>query len=473
MNEQPLHSLAPVDVALEAWVVRAMPAWTPARRQALMARLGWSGTRLPTLEEVGQQEGLTRERVRQLQVGLVRRLGATNAPDKDSFRIAAQLLSDHRMFPTQSAGRLLHEHGLVRQPLPDAGIALLFRLLGYPNVFEEYEARFRERQPHFREALQVAKALTRSVGVACIDWVRDDSGGLVDVDALKRELGGASWCRFLDETWFWDPNTPVGRNRLVNLTAKMLAACGSLELRQLRGGLDRNFRLGRLPHVPSLHALRLFFEHHREFAIDDEDIVTSMRPLDPESELDTSELILFRVLREAPDGFLDRTELFRQAVAAGMNQNTFGVLSSYSPILDNPTQNRWMLRGSNISPAVLTARRTLRKRRFAQDEWTPRGTLLLQRETPGYWTMVVSVPRALHSYVAERTFDAVDESGVHVGRVRWDQGGTSWGYSAFLESRGARDGDLLSADFDLTTGAVVLELQPHEAGEEPALDSAR
>jgi hypothetical protein len=455
-----------MDVALEAWVVRAVPNWTSSRRHALMARIGWIGASPPTLEEVGHREGLTRERARQLQVRLVRKLGAVHAPDKDAFRKAAQLISDHRTFPTKSAGRLLYEHGLVRQPLPDVGIALLFRLLGYPNVFEAYEANLRERQPHLREAVSVAKALTRSVGVGCIQWAHNDSGGLVDLDELKRDLAGASWCRFLDEDWFWDPNTPGGRNRLVNLTEKMLAACGPLEVRELRGGLDRNFRLGRLPHIPSLHALRLFYEAHREFAIDDEDIVTSTRTLSPESELDTVELIIFRILKEAPDGFLDRTEFFRRAVGAGMNPNTFGVLSSYSPIIDNPMQDRWMLRGSNVSPAVLAAKRTVRRRRFAQDEWTARGTLRLRRETPDYWTMVVSVPRALRSYVAERTFDAVDESGAHVGRIRWDQGGTSWGYSGFLESRAARGGDILTAEFDLVTGSVVLELHHREEGEE-------
>jgi len=54
-------------------------------------------------------------------------------------------------------------------------------------------------------------------------------------------------------------------------------------------------------------------------------------------------------------GFLDRTELLRQATEAGINQNTFAVYSSYSPILDNPVTDRWVLRGADVSPAAMEA----------------------------------------------------------------------------------------------------------------------
>lgn len=448
-----------MDVALVAWVAKAVPSWTATRREALMTRIGWRGGEVPTLEEIGLHLDLTRERVRQLQVKLEGRLERVEPPDVEPFRRMAQLIADHRHTPTQSAGRLLQEHELVSAPLPDQGLTLLLRLLGESELFASYQTRLREQQPQLKEALRMAKDLTRSVGVACVEWVTDDGGGSLDAAVLERELKRTVWCRFLDAEWFWDPKTPPGRNRLVNVTTKMLAACGPLHLREVRDGLDRNFRLGRLTHLPSLHALRLFFRDHADFQIDGDDLVASVLPLDPERELETIELILYHILRGAPDGFLDRGELFRQATAAGMNQNTFSVISSYSPILDNPVQDRWILRGSDVSPAVLEAQRRFKKRRFAYDEWTDRGTLRVARETSGYWNMVVSVPRALKAYVAGRTFRAVDENGVEAGRVRCDENGTSWGYSGFLQTLGVRDGDVLVVDFDLVRNLVTLILR--------------
>lgn len=231
-----------------------------------------------------------------------------------------------------------------------------------------------------------------------------------------------------------------------------------------QGGLDRSVRIGRLPHLPSLYALRLFYRDHPDFEVDARDVVTSGRPLDPDDELDGTELIFYRILRDALDGFLDRASLFRKAIDAGMNQNTFSVYSSYSPILDSPMQDRWVLRGTDVSPAALEARRSPRRRRYAHDEWTSRGTLRLERETTYNWSLVTNVSKALKPYVAGRVFEAIDGAGASAGRVRWDENGASWGYSVFLQRVQAKGGDVLIADFNLVEGSVTLCLRRVEAG---------
>jgi hypothetical protein len=453
-----------LDSALEAWVTSAVPKWTEPRRRAVMARIGWRGPAVPTLDEVGVGIGLTRERVRQLQKKLTGRLEQVRPPQREAFQFVVQLISNNRGDATQRPGRLLRDHGLVMQPLPEAGLALLFRLLGQSEVLDGYLEAYYDKQPALREVVRVAKDLTRSVGVACLEWVEADSSQSTDDAAIRRELQAAPWCRWLDDDWFWDPKTPRGRNRLVNLSVKMLAACGQLELREVREGLDRSVRNGRLPHLPSLHALRLFYRDHPDFEVDAREVVTSVRPLDPDEELDGTELIFYRILRDAPDAFLDRATLFRQATDAGMNQNTFSVYSSYSPIVDSPMQDRWILRGTDVSPAALEARRSPRRRRYAHDEWTSRGTLRLERETTYNWSLVTNVSKALKPYVAGRVFEAIDGAGADAGRVRWDENGASWGYSVFLQRVGAKDGDVLIAEFNLVEGTVALSLSPRGAG---------
>lgn len=453
-----------LDSALEAWVASAVPKWTESRRRAVMARIGWRGSTVPTLDEVGVGIGLTRERIRQLQEKLIGRLEHVRPPQREALQLVVQLISYSRGDATRTPGRLLRDHGLVTQPLPEAGLALLFRLLGQSEVLGGYMDAYYDKQPALREVVRVARDLTRSVGVACVEWVEADGSQSTDDAAIRRELQAAPWCRWLDDDWFWDPKTPRGRNRLVNLSVKMLAACRQLELREVREGLDRSVRNGRLPHLPSLHALRLFYRDHPAFEVDARDVVTSVRPLDPDEVLDGTELIFYRILRDAPDGFLDRATLFRQAIDAGMNQNTFSVYSSYSPILDSPMQDRWVLRGTDVSPAALEARRSPRRRRYAQDEWTSRGTLRLERETTYNWSLVTNVSKALRPYLAGRVFEAIDGAGADAGRVRWDENGTSWGYSVFLQRFKARDGDVLIADFNLVDGSVTLSLARMGAG---------
>ena len=453
------QSAAPLDRALEEWVAAVCPTWAQSRRRDLMARIGWHGLSAPTLEEIGEREGLTRERMRQLQVKLEQRLDRSPRPANPALDAAVDAVRDTDSAASRSLGQLLVDCRLLADPLPDAGLRLLFRLLGEGPLFDAYIERRRVQLPDLKDALHMAKDLTRSVGVASIDWVASDHGSTVPVAVLQQALDEVPWCARLDEDWFWDPATPPGRNRLVNVTTKMLAACGDLSVHDVRDGLDRIVRLGRMPHLPSMHALRLFFDAHPDFTIDANDVVASTWELDPEEELDTSELTIYRILSRAPDGFLDRANFFRQAIAAGMNQNTFSVYSSYSPIVDNPMQDRWILRGNHISPAAMEAQRPQRRRRWSSNEWTPAGTLRLERETPDYWTLVISVPRALSSYVADRSFRALDPEGRSVGQVKWDANGTSWGYSAFLQQAAAADGDILEADFDLVAGAVRLSLR--------------
>jgi hypothetical protein len=158
-------------------------------------------------------------------------------------------------------------------------------------------------------------------------------------------------------------------------------------------------------------------------------------------------------------GFLDRTELLRQATEAGINQNTFAVYSSYSPILDNPVTDRWVLRGADVSPAAMEAYQKQRKHRLSREEWTEAGSLRLEREVADHWSLVVSIPHAYRAYLNGRTFQAVDMQGATCGLIRWASTGLSWGYSVFLQALDAKDGDVLVADFDLIRGSVTLYLR--------------
>lgn len=450
---------APLTSALVDWAAAAAPEWGSTRRTALLRRLGWIGTEIPTLAEVGRDLNLTRERVRQLTLKLLHRLHTTAPPETDALEAVVSVLETDADPTWTSLGEALWAAGLTEEPLPDEGVVSLLGLLGRSELVETYARQIAGTLQVRKEALRRAKALTRSVGVSCIEWVALDAG-LDHKDLIRSMLTREPWCEFLDRDWYWDPSVPSRRNRTENVTVKMLAACGPLEIQEIREGLDRvhRFRPRKMLHIPSPAALRLFYAAHPRFVLGPSDEVAAREALDPMVELDDTERALYTILSNAPYGVLDRAELIRQGIAAGVNQNSLSIYTSYSPILDNPVQDRWTLRGRQVSPAALDLDRRTRRPRFHDEAWQETGLLRVTREVGTTWGLVISVPQAYVRLLGGVTFAALDQDGQTVGQIRFNETGASWGYSRFLQSRVSQAGDLLVADFDLAARTCRLAL---------------
>lgn len=448
---------APLTAELSEWVREATPAWQDSRRSALMRRLGWLGPDVPTLEETGAELDLTRERVRQLEVKLLKLLGRRKPPN-GATAAAVMLIAAAKDAPVMGPGEAMMAAGLTRVPMPDRGVEHLFGLLGQSEAVTRYRARAAGHLTRRKAVLHEAKSLAGSVGTACIEWVGEATGAAAD--DVRAILARERWCQFLDESWFWNPFLRPGRNRAENATITMLAACGPLTVTDLRDGLDRlhRFRGAHMPHVPSLSALRMFYAANPHFALGPDDVVSSRERLDPEERLGRIELALLQIFRDAPFGVLDRNDLMRRGVAAGLNRNSLTVATSYSLILDNPAQDRWTLRGSRVSPAALESVGHARQPRLRDEEWQASGALRVRREVGTTWSMVVSLPRAYERIFGGRAFEAVDDNGEPVGQIRFNDTGTSWGYSPFLQTLDAAEGDLLVADFDLVSARCRLSL---------------
>lgn len=426
-------------------------------------RLGWAGEVGITLEEAGQSLKVTRERVRQIQKKLITRLERTIPPDIGVIGQVADILANADD-PSRSPGSILKRAGLARSVLPTEGIRLLLDLSGLSDV-AQIDSVLLERDQWHRDTATVireAKRLAGAVGVVSADWLTRSIPETDDpVDAVRRTIQSTGWATFLDDTWFWSPRIPRGRNRTINIMRKMLAACGPLTARDVVAGLERQIRLGRLPRLPSEHAVRLLAAAHPGFAIDANGLIASVEPLDPIEELDNTEEVLYLILTGAEDGFLDRQEFQEQAVARGINVNTFSVYTSYSPIVASIANDRWALRGARISPGALAAHgRTIRQRRYVATEWMPDGSLRVDRELTTTVSPVLSIPAALVRFVAGRTFEAVDEKGVAFGSVRFNENGGSWGYGRFIEAALLKPGDLIRLDLNLATGRVQLSSPP-------------
>lgn len=459
----------PIDLALPR-LLRSLGA-TDRNVAIVLARLGLHPGGPRTLQEVGDEFSMTRERVRQIVEKVLRRVGHTYLPQIES---AVELLTRRAPIFVDDAARLLVEEGLATVPIAPAALRAAAELLGYEVTFQvdpgDGDVAFvvarglKTTVPIFAAARREAGR----VGVSNIDEIdaalRAD-GDSLSTDAIARLLRSSSTVEFLDNEWFWMPNIPADRNRLRNVTQRMLSVAPRLDIPTIRHGVRRRYRFMQIDLVPPTDILAAFYAAHPEFVVHPGGTVESATPLDYRHVLGDAERAFVEVLRASPTGLMDRAELEEAITSRGISPATFGVFTTYSPILDHPTMNVWCLRGHAVDPAHLEALRAViatrtRRRRTVSYGWEEDGTLRLTVIIGTLNSPVIGIPSSISRYVAGRRFAARTREGTPAGviAVDDDDGTTSWGYGPFLHRRGVEVGDVLTLRFDLAAEQVTLGL---------------
>ena len=170
---------------------------------------------------------------------------------------------------------------------------------------------------------------------------------------------------------------------------------------------------------------------------------------------------------------VDRRTFLRECLSRGINENTFGIYTTYSPIIEHPGVGLWQLRGVRVDPAAVEAIReqnALRPRESRLEDfgWSPGGQLWVAWTRPTLSTnSVFGVPSAIKRYLCNRSFPAqpkdVDRN---TGKISINDDGTSYGYAPFLRYIGADEGDILLAEFDLANSQVCLSISDDQMIEE-------
>jgi hypothetical protein len=332
-------------------------------------------------------------------------------------------------------------------------------------------------QPPVERAMRLLRTKVRASGAWPLHEIIRGLG-LSDVWKLEdftTDVAEAGWARPLCEDWVAESSPLKGRDRLSNLTRKVLAASGQVTVESLAAGLERQVRFGRMPLVPPAPVLAAYVTDHAEFQVIDE-TVTSRRPLDPERELSRTELVIWRRLREAGGGPLSRDDLRSAARKAGIDLPAFASAISYSPVVESRAHGMWGLRGTGGSirenigdqpEGKDIARRQVgaRTARAARYTWDDQGRLVITSILSSPESTVVSIPRAVQPILESREFTAVAEDGAPVGTIKV-RGGRSWGYDRFLASRRGRRGDVLSVTFDLSRRVSTLASSERPNAEE-------
>jgi hypothetical protein len=289
---------------------------------------------------------------------------------------------------------------------------------------------------------------------------------------LRRFLQDCPEIEFLNEDWLWHKDGLPSRNRLRNVTRKMLSVASPVHVSELREGVQRHYRIRRTRGharwpllTPPRAVLEAFYRAHPEFSVDSAGQVSPVGQLDHRTELNATERVLLDALRSSPACLLDYATFGRACLDAGMNPNTFSQYLSSSPVIAHLGTDLWSLRGVRLDAASVEVFRQAnaarpREKRIIDHGWTESGDLWIASRLPELQLpLVLGVPSAIRRYLAGRDFPAADESGLAAGTVRLNAEGTaSYGYGAFLARLGADQDDILLVVFSLTGGTATLRL---------------
>jgi hypothetical protein len=454
--------------------------------QALSRRLGADGNGAATLEEAARVIGVTRERMRQLQQRFEKRLPSHKIflPQLDR---ALEIVHSAAPCSTQRIPLMLREAAVTRIAFEFNSLLGIAELFERPVALEVVPSIDRIRFQHLAQVEQSIRAAAQpqanASGASNVQQVvaELECRSIVAIEQQVREyLRASNQFEFLDTNWYWCPSAPSDRNRLRNLTRKMLSVASLIPVAELREGLQRHYRMRSSSRrrawplvVPPRAVLLTFYQAHPEFCVDSDGSVGSVVSLDYRKELNPTEQVIVDAIRSSPSLVMDRLNLARCCIEQnGMNGNTFSQYLYSSAVLSHLGTDLWSLRGIRVDPAGVEAVRRAnamrpRERRFLDHGWTSDGDLwIAARVNYEPARFVLGVPGPIRHFLGDRKYHAVDESGVPSGTIGTDANGTSFGYGTFLNRQGADENDLLLATFSLSEARVTLRLVDDDELEE-------
>src|SRR5262249_24179546 len=150
-----------------------------------------------------------------------------------------------------------------------------------------------------------------------------------------------------------------------------------------------------------------------------DNMVYASEVLDYKRELGDTDRVFVEVLRSSPSGLMDRDSLTEECLARGLNENTFAVYSTYSPLLEHVDMGIWKLRGVRVDPMAVEAIRTAnhmrpKQKRVLQYGWGEDGKLWIAVRVPKVASsMVIGCPGPVQRFLTGQEFRCLAKDGKH------------------------------------------------------------
>lgn len=456
--------------------------------RVLGLRLGWTDGQVRTLQAVGDIDGVTRERIRQIEFRAQKVLAGRSvyAP-----RLEEALEVARRCAPCygQQLAEALRAQGLTTQAWPPSTLISAAVFLGIPHGLhvrslgaDEYMASAATNSDIPDQVFSVARSIARSEGAACLKDIAfrlsEEHGrwiSLRDVQAVVKASPEVQW---LDEEkgWLWFGEQ--AQNRVLNHVRKILCVARRISIDELYEGLIRSYRMDDEPVCPKPIVLALC-RQVSWIRVRQRSHLLATLPLPYQDVLVGAERTMATVLAEA-GGALDHHSFRMVCLKRGVPTATFGVYEVNSPILRRIRPSIWGLRGVNPSPKLIlglakkVARRRAELARRTQERLGtlyPAGSYIGATAYRKFFGITAATLKNHVMTMAKTSgvpvgtrFQVVLRTQV-LGNVELCENGRLKGLLPLLRHHGARVGQVYAADFDFERKLLKLERQPPlEAG---------
>ena len=451
-DREVLAAIGPDPHSLEEELTRIAGALERGRNADLLVRLwGWSGRPPRTLESVGSELHLTRERVRQIEARALRKL-RRHQFDVPFLRSAIALLrkqvpgfddvlaakiSEHKI----SLGNFSPESIQCAAELLEINWPFEFATVGNLRVLSELG---KSRQ--ITESLSILRRKTSEQGCVNIEALVAELGGEErDLPAIRTLFERLEEVTGLDDDHEWAFSASSARNRLFNICAKALSVVERLYISELRRAVSRSRRLAM---SPPQGVLSKFVE--RTGLADVKDgiaypVPAMCMPLNP----DSAEARMLRVLtKHGP--VIDGEEFAERCIEEGINATTVYIYRIISPVITALGRNVFCRIGTDVPPgtveAIVARRRSVP--RVSDYGWTAAGKLWFGIELMR--VMLVSGSIRMPTFVAELVqgdWSVLLPDGTAFGSV-CARDSFIWSFRKHFALLGAEPSDLAVFEFD-------------------------
>ena len=453
------------------------------RDRLIVARyLGWDGRGGATLQAVGDEFGMSRERVRQI-CDIAKTRGSTK-PFAPALDRVLSVVAERIPAPAAVIEKALVEEGLTAAPFSLEGLTKVAETTLVLSTTGSALARRRPmilgRQLPFvvtgrpgnrvvlppqmlavaNEIIQCARKSVEHWGVATVEditaQVTEQLSEPIHSDFVTQVLQGHQDFQWLDEAggWFWI--TSVSRNRLLNRIKKVLSVSSRINVAELRAGVAREYRMQGV--VPPQRVLLELCRRAEGYLVEGSTVSTDPPVAWRETISETEQILVLALETHGP--VMRREELEELCVALGMKRSTFYVRLGYSPFIARYARGVYGLRGADVEPGLVKSLISPRRpgRVLKDYGWTTDGKVWLgfQLSQGMLSNGVFTVPAAMKSFVSGE-FLLKAEDGSPIGTAVIQESG-AWGLGPFFTRRGGEPGDHLILVFDLAAREAVARI---------------
>jgi hypothetical protein len=317
------------------------------KKAIIRHRFGWDGGSGATLDEVGREFTLTRERVRQIEATALRHVKEEHAP---LLRRAVDYIAQRVPAFAEEVEAGLLEMGLVRRPLRLEAIAATADRIAMDvpwlvrRVSEKRlvltEASLQDRQRLFSEA----SSRVSHYGVTRKEYVLGETGCVIATELLDFYFSTFEGLEWLDEErdWLW---LPTKRNSLISRLAKIVRIAPRLAIDDVRTAVLRDRRMASVDLPP--HIFRSLCSVLPGCRVEGDDLIAVASMLDEDQE-DSTETQLVDILRRHGP-VMSRRDLDKYARSAGIGEVSFSSVLSDSNVIVKHGPELYGLVGSHIS----------------------------------------------------------------------------------------------------------------------------